>query len=73
VPAWTLSEARAKLDEWKLAETKVAEGQAYAIAGRAMTRANLAEIRQTIQFYSNLIDKLERPGGGIRIRTGVPA
>jgi hypothetical protein len=68
--AWTLAEAKAKLDEWKLAETKVAEGQAYSIAGRMMTRANLGEISQTILFYTNLVTKLER--GGIRIRQGVP-
>ena len=69
--AWTLAEATAKLDEWKTAETKVAEGQAYSIAGRMMTRADLAAVHQAIVFYTNLVTKLERHG--IRIRQGVPA
>jgi hypothetical protein len=76
MPAWTLTEAQAKLAEWKLAETKVAEGQAYSISGaggtgRMMTRADLGLIAQRIQFYANLVDQLER--GGIRVRQGVPA
>jgi hypothetical protein len=70
VAAFTLAQARAKLDEWKLAETKVAEGQAYQIAGRIMTRADLAAIAERIAFYSKLVTNLER--GGIRIRQGVP-
>lgn len=69
--AWTLTEARAKLDEWKAAETKVAEGQAYQIAGRMMTRADLAAISERISYYTKIVTQLER--GGIRIRQGVPA
>lgn len=74
MPAWMLAEAQAKLAEWKTAETKVAEGQAYTISsasgGRGLTRADLAEIRRTIAYYSELVTKLERPG--IRVRGGVP-
>jgi hypothetical protein len=75
MPAWTLEEAQAKLTEWKAAETRVAQNQAYTIygaggTGRAMTMANLAEIRGQIEYYSNLVTKLER--GGMRVRRGVP-
>jgi hypothetical protein len=71
MPAWTLAEARAKLAEWKTAETKVAEGQAYIIFGsRAMTRADLATIAERIAYYSKMVRQFER--GGIRIRQGVP-
>jgi hypothetical protein len=72
--AFTLAEAKAKLDEWKTAESKVAEGQAYIIAGRSMTRADLAAIAERIDYYSRLVNQLERSGGtgAIRIRTGVP-
>lgn len=73
VAAFSLAEAQAKLAEWKTAETKVAEGQAYIIAGRSMTRADLAAIAERIEYYAQMVNKLERPGGGIRIRTGVPA
>lgn len=74
MPAWTLAEAQAKLAEWKTAETKIAEGQAYSISspsgGRALTRADLAQVREQIKFYSQLVTSLERRG--IRIRAGVP-
>lgn len=68
--AFTLAEAKAKLTEWKSAETKVAEGQAYIIAGRSMTRADLVAIAERISYYSAMVRQLER--GGIRIRQGVP-
>jgi hypothetical protein len=75
VPALTLDQARVKLTEWLTAETKVAEGQAYQIAGRMMTRADLAAIAERIAYYSKLVDQLEARGTtrGIRIRQGVPS
>lgn len=69
--AWTLAQAQAKVDEWMAAETKVAEGQSYMIAGRAMTRADLGEIREQLKFWAGEVNRLST-AGGIRIRTGVP-
>lgn len=72
--SWTLAEAEAKLAEWKAAETKIAQGQAYSVnspsGGRALTRADLGQVREQIIFYTNLVNRLER--GGMRVRQGVP-
>lgn len=73
--AWTLDEAKAKLAEWKAAETKIASKQAESVSspngGRILTYADLAQVRRNIDFYANLVNQLER--GGIRVRQGVPA
>jgi len=74
--AWTLAQAQAKVTEWMTAETKVAEGQAYSIAGRMMTRADLREIREEIKFWGAQVERLELAASsgsaGMRVRTGVP-
>ncbi len=71
--AWTLAQAQAKVVEWMAAESKVAEGQAYSIAGRMMTRADLREIREQIKFWAGEVAKLEKSStGGMRMRQGVP-
>ena len=46
----TLQEIKnARLREYLRAESAVLRGQAYSVAGRALTRANLAEIRKAIE------------------------
>jgi hypothetical protein len=72
--AFTLAEATAKLTEWKAAETALATGaQSYAIAGRALTRANLREIGERITYYAGWVDVLTaRSSPGARIRRAVP-
>jgi hypothetical protein len=66
----TLAQAQAQLTAWLAADTAVASGQAYSIAGRALTRAQAAEIRQNIQFWDSQVKKLTR--GGFRIIGGTP-
>jgi hypothetical protein len=66
----TLTQAQAQLTAWLAASTAVATGQAYAIAGRSLTRANAAEIREQINFWDAKVKALSR--GGIRIVGGTP-
>jgi len=66
----TLAEAEAKLTEWMAADTTVASGQAYKIAGRELTRANAREIRENIQYWNNMVKSLDR--GGIKITGATP-
>jgi hypothetical protein len=47
----TLAQAEARLTEYLAAESAVLGGQAYEIAGRRMTRANLAEIQAGIDLW----------------------
>ena len=44
----TLATAQAKLDLWLSAEGSVALGQSVAHEGKALTRANLAQIREDL-------------------------
>jgi hypothetical protein len=69
--AWTLTFAKARLLEYLTAEQKVLDGQAYQIAGRAMTRADLESIQKGIDKWRREVDRLER-GGGIKLQQGVP-
>lgn len=67
----TLAQATSKLAEWMAADTAVATGQSYSIAGRTLTRANADEIRQNITYWNSMAKSLDR--GGIRVRGVTPA
>lgn len=54
----TLETASARLDLYMKAEARVLDNQSYEIAGRKLTRADLAEIRQGIEYWSGWVDKL---------------
>lgn len=69
----TLLQAENQLSAWLAADTAVAQGQSYAIGTRSLTRANAAEIRENIQFWSAKVTLLARSsGGGIRVRGITP-
>jgi hypothetical protein len=64
----TLATAQAHLDTWLAAETQVAGGQSVAFDGRALTRANLSEIRQQIDYWSRHVQRLTRGGAGVSVQ-----
>lgn len=66
----TLAQAEAKLATWLAAEDKVAEGQSYTINGRALTRADLGMIRETIDYWDKKVQRLSR--GGVRVTQVTP-
>ncbi len=55
----TLEIAKKHLDMWLEAESQVAINQSYSIAGKTFTRANLAEIRKQIEYWSNKVTQLQ--------------
>ena len=59
----TLAQAEAKLTLWMAAMDKIAVGQSYNIAGRALTRANLDEVQRQVDSQ---VKRLTR--GGISVR-----
>lgn len=70
----TLEEAQNHLKVWLEAEMTVATGQSYTIGTRSLTRANLTEIRNAIEYWNGKAQKLEnvqRRGGRNRIKRGV--
>jgi hypothetical protein len=69
----TLSQAEDQLTAWLSASSAVAQGQAYSIGSRALTRANAREIRENIEFWDSKVRRLaDGSGGGIRVRGITP-
>lgn len=68
----TLAQAEAALAAWIEADTKVATGQSYEIAGRRLTRADAAEITRKIDYWNGKVISLtESAAGRNRTRTMV--
>lgn len=68
----TLAQAQAQLNAWLAASAAVATSQSYEIAGRKLTRANAAEIRQSIDYWNSQVSVLtSRANGRGRTRTVV--
>ena len=66
----TLQQAQAALDNWIAADAAVAAGQAYSIAGRALTRADAGMITEKIKFWNAQVLRLSR--GGIKVGGVIP-
>jgi Family of unknown function (DUF6148) len=70
-----LTEALRRYAAFTDAEVAIVSGQqAYSVAGRSLTRGNLKEIRDTIEYLDKRIGVLRARAarGGIRIRGAVP-
>lgn len=63
----SVTELEARRDRYVEAETKVLLGQEYSIGSRRMTRADLADIRDTIKSIDDQIAYLTN-GAGARVR-----
>ena len=76
MPAYTLEEARMMLARWLEAEARVTTGQSYTIGSRSLTRVNVAEIADRIDYWRNQVAQLEADPtgarGGRRIWRAVP-
>ena len=57
--AISLETAKKHLEMWLEAESEVAINQAYTVAGKSFTRANLGEIRRQIEYWGNKVQELE--------------
>lgn len=71
----TLETAKKHLDAWLEAEMTVTTGQSYTIGSRTLTRANLTEIRNAIDYWNGKVNQLEnvqQTGGRNRVRRVVP-
>lgn len=62
----TLEQAQAQLDAYLAAEKAVLVGQSYEIAGRRLTRANLADIQTGITTWSARVTDLSGKARGRR-------
>ena len=71
----TLETAQKHLDAWLEAELAVTTGQSYTIGSRVLTRANLTEIRNAIDYWNKkviVLDNAAKAGGRNRVRRVAP-
>ena len=71
----SLEIAKKHLDAWLTAELEVTTHQSYTIGSRSLTKANLSEIRQQIEYWRNQVARLEnieKRGGSNRVFRAVP-
>lgn len=67
MPGITLQQAEAKLATWLAAEDAIANrGQSYSIAGRSLSRADLGEIRESIDYWDKKVTALSAGTAGRR-------
>ena len=59
MPGITLEIAQKHLDAWLEAELACTTNQSYTIGSRTLTRADLAEIRNTSKYWAGIVAKLE--------------
>lgn len=59
-----LATAQAKLAMWLTAEDKLANSQSYQVGDRTVTRADLKEIRETIDYWESKVRRLSRSSKG---------
>ena len=55
----SLEIAKKHLNAWLTAELEVTTHQSYTIGSRSLTKANLSEIRQQIEYWRNQVARLE--------------
>lgn len=71
----SLKTAQKHLDAWLEAEMAVTNAQSYTIGSRTLTKANLTEIRNSIEYWSGKVAQLEnlqKNRGRNRIKRVVP-
>ena len=71
----SLEIAKKHLDAWLTDELEVTTHQSYTIGSRSLTKANLSEIRQQIEYWRNQVARLEnieKRGGRNRVFRAVP-
>lgn len=60
----TLEEARARLALWEDALDAISRNQEYSLEGRSLKRADLGQVRATIDWLEARVDRLESRAAG---------
>jgi len=71
----TKADAQRHLDAWMEAELAVTNAQSYTIGSRTLTKANLTEIRNAIDYWRGKVaelENIEKNGGRSRVKRFVP-
>ena len=64
---WTREELLSLLADWKAAYKAASTGKSYTIGSRTLTRYDLAEIRDQIDWISSELAALSRGRGSVRV------
>lgn len=54
----TLETANNMLQAWLNAEMAIATGQSYSMGSRSLTRANLSEVRKSVEYWESKVNTL---------------
>lgn len=65
---WTRDDLLLALTEWKAAYRAASHGKSYAIAGRTLTRQDIGDIRDQLDYLQRQLDSLTRGAGPLRVR-----
>ncbi|WP_300786837.1 hypothetical protein [uncultured Desulfovibrio sp.] len=65
---WTRDELLALLADWKAAYRAASHGKSYTIAGRTLTRQDIGDIRDQLDYLQRQLDSLTRGAGPVRVR-----
>ena len=71
----TLEKAQKHLDASLQAEMQVTNAQSYTIGSRTLTKANLTEIRNAIEYWQQkvtILENLKKNNGRSRVKRFVP-
>ncbi len=68
MPLWTREELLVALAEWKAAYRAASHGKSYSIAGRTLTRQDIGDIRDQLDYLQRQLDSLTRGAGPVRVR-----
>lgn len=71
----TLEVAKKHLEAWLEAELELTTHQSYTIGSRTLTKADLGEVRQQIEFWNNWVLKLNNASknkGRNSVRRAIP-
>lgn len=71
----TLETAQKHLDAWLEAEMQVTNAQSYTIGSRTLTKANLTEVRNAIEYWQQkvtILENLKKNNGRSRVKRFVP-
>jgi hypothetical protein len=70
---WTLEEAQKHLDAWLAAELALATSQSYKMGDVTLTRADLATVKDRIDFWRREVAALTAgKGSGPRVYRAIP-
>lgn len=62
--AFTVAQCTDHLNMWLNAEAAISTGQSYTIDNRRLDRANLAQVREQIQFWQKELAKAQAAANG---------